>query len=219
MSVGYHTRRGIQVPDYQCMRECIEGAASRCQQIPGAGVDKAIGQLLLDTLTPLTLEVALNVQTELENRADQADQLRATRSTAPGTAPTSPAAATWPSTPTTVWSQIFLPPASVLTVASSPLTSTRLYRCPPRRPAPCGYGRSRTGAAHPSGGPDGSGHCASGASGITPSWRMSPKSSRTMRVSTSLPSVILLIDTPCTVTFLCVAGIERYSPSWVAVQA
>jgi hypothetical protein len=76
MSVGYHTRRGIQVPDYQCMRECIEGAASRCQQIPGAGVDKAIGQLLLDTPTPLTLEVALNVQTELENRADQADQLR-----------------------------------------------------------------------------------------------------------------------------------------------
>lgn len=76
MSVGYHTRRGIQVPDYQCMRECIEGAASRCQQIPGAGVDAAIGQLLLDTLTPLTLEVALTVQTELENRADQADQLR-----------------------------------------------------------------------------------------------------------------------------------------------
>jgi hypothetical protein len=29
MSVRYHTRRGAEVPDYQCMRECIDGAASR----------------------------------------------------------------------------------------------------------------------------------------------------------------------------------------------
>ena len=76
MSVRYHTRRGIEVPDYQCMRECIEGAARRCQPIPGAGVDAAIGQLLLDTLTPLALEVALTVQAELQTRADQADPLR-----------------------------------------------------------------------------------------------------------------------------------------------
>jgi DNA invertase Pin-like site-specific DNA recombinase len=76
MSVRYHTRRGVEVPDYQCMRECIEGAASRCMLVPGAGVDAAIGQLLLDTLTPLALEVALSVQAEIEARADHADQLR-----------------------------------------------------------------------------------------------------------------------------------------------
>lgn len=76
MSVRYHTRRGVDVPDYQCIRECIEGAARRCQTIPGAGVDTAVGQLLLDTLTPLALEVALSVQTEIEARADHADQLR-----------------------------------------------------------------------------------------------------------------------------------------------
>jgi DNA invertase Pin-like site-specific DNA recombinase len=56
LSVRYHTRRGVEVPDYQCMRECIDTAASRCLLIPGAGVDAAIGQLLLDTLTPLALE-------------------------------------------------------------------------------------------------------------------------------------------------------------------
>jgi hypothetical protein len=76
MSVRYHLRRGVEVPDYQCMRECIDGAARRCLLIPGAGVDAAIGQLLLDTLTPLALEVALSVQTELQTRAEHADTLR-----------------------------------------------------------------------------------------------------------------------------------------------
>ena len=76
MSVRYHIRRGLEVPDYQCMRECIEGAASRCLLVPGSGVDDAIGQLLLGTLTPLALEVALSVQAEIEARAEHADQLR-----------------------------------------------------------------------------------------------------------------------------------------------
>jgi DNA invertase Pin-like site-specific DNA recombinase len=76
MSVRYHIRRGVEVPDYQCMRECIEGAASRCLLVPGSGVDDAIGQLLLGTLTPLALEVALSVQAEIEARAEHADQLR-----------------------------------------------------------------------------------------------------------------------------------------------
>jgi hypothetical protein len=76
MSVRYHTRHGVEVPDYQCIRECIDGAARRCLLIPGAGVDAAIGRLLLDTLTPLALEVALNVQTELQTRAEHADLLR-----------------------------------------------------------------------------------------------------------------------------------------------
>jgi DNA invertase Pin-like site-specific DNA recombinase len=76
MSVRYHTRRGTEVPDYQCMRACIDTAASRCLLVPGAGVDAAIGQLLLDTLTPLALEVAITVQTEIESRASEADVLR-----------------------------------------------------------------------------------------------------------------------------------------------
>jgi DNA invertase Pin-like site-specific DNA recombinase len=76
MTVRYHTRKGVQVPDYQCVRESIQTAREKCQVIPGAGVDAAISQLLVDTVTPLALEVALNVQAELEARADEADQLR-----------------------------------------------------------------------------------------------------------------------------------------------
>jgi DNA invertase Pin-like site-specific DNA recombinase len=76
MTVRYHQRRCAPVPDYQCLGESIQGGAQRCLGVPGAGVDRAIGQLLLDTVTPLALEVALTVQAELEARADEADQLR-----------------------------------------------------------------------------------------------------------------------------------------------
>jgi DNA invertase Pin-like site-specific DNA recombinase len=77
MTVRYHTRRGVEIPDYQCVRDCIDNAASRCQTIPGAAVDMAIGKLLLDTLTPLSLEVALTVAAEIEARAAEADAMRA----------------------------------------------------------------------------------------------------------------------------------------------
>jgi DNA invertase Pin-like site-specific DNA recombinase len=77
MTIRYHARGGTQIPDYQCMRECIDNAGPRCQAIPGAAADAAIGQLLLDTLTPLALEVALTVQAEIEARAAEADAIRA----------------------------------------------------------------------------------------------------------------------------------------------
>jgi len=76
MTVRYHQRRGVEVPDYQCIGESIQGGGPRCLTIPGQGADVAIGQLLLDTVTPLALEVALTVQAELEARADEADRLR-----------------------------------------------------------------------------------------------------------------------------------------------
>jgi hypothetical protein len=58
------------------VRRNIQTASDKCQVIPGAGIDSTISQLLIDTVTPLALEVALNVQAELEARADEADQLR-----------------------------------------------------------------------------------------------------------------------------------------------
>jgi DNA invertase Pin-like site-specific DNA recombinase len=76
MTVRYHHRRGTELPDYQCVGESIQAGSSRCLAVPGHGVDQAIAQLLLDTVTPLALEVALTVQAELEARAEEADQLR-----------------------------------------------------------------------------------------------------------------------------------------------
>jgi DNA invertase Pin-like site-specific DNA recombinase len=77
MTVRYHTRRGVEHPDYQCMSASIQDGAARCQGVPGTGVDAAIAALVLDTLTPLALEVALSVQAELAGRAAEADRLRA----------------------------------------------------------------------------------------------------------------------------------------------
>jgi DNA invertase Pin-like site-specific DNA recombinase len=77
MSTRYHQRAGTLVPDYQCIDEMVQtGTAPACLRVPGSTIDQAIGQLLLDTVTPLALEVALTVQAELEARAAEADQLR-----------------------------------------------------------------------------------------------------------------------------------------------
>jgi DNA-binding transcriptional regulator YiaG len=76
MTIGYHQRDGVETPHYRCMRNAIEAGSPVCQGVPGSTIDPAIRQLLLDTVTPLTLEVALNVQAELQARADEADALR-----------------------------------------------------------------------------------------------------------------------------------------------
>src|SRR6185437_9139664 len=47
MTVRYHTRRGVEVPDYQCQNRCIQDGAARCQTIPGTAVDHAFASLLL----------------------------------------------------------------------------------------------------------------------------------------------------------------------------
>jgi hypothetical protein len=52
MTVRYHTRRSVQVPDYQCMNRCIQDGGQRCQNVPGGVVDETIASLLFDTLTP-----------------------------------------------------------------------------------------------------------------------------------------------------------------------
>ena len=76
MSVHYHQRSGTEIPGYRCMRAAIRDGVAPCASVPGSTIDIAIGQLLLDTVTPLALEVALTVQAELETRADEADALR-----------------------------------------------------------------------------------------------------------------------------------------------
>lgn len=76
MTVRYHHRRGVTIPEYRCQRSGIENGQPICAVIAGDRVDAAIAQLLLDTVTPLALDVALAVQTELEGRAVEADGLR-----------------------------------------------------------------------------------------------------------------------------------------------
>ena len=78
MTVGYHQRRdGSLVPDYTCQREGIATATPICQNITGTAVDAAVAELVLQTLTPLALEVALSVADQITAQAADADRIRA----------------------------------------------------------------------------------------------------------------------------------------------
>jgi DNA invertase Pin-like site-specific DNA recombinase len=76
MTVRYHSRGGQLLPHYICQREGIEHGQPICQSIPGAAIDQKVGDLLMEAVTPVTLEVALAVQQELQFRLEEADRLR-----------------------------------------------------------------------------------------------------------------------------------------------
>ena len=73
MAVRYHTRNDKQYPDYVCQIDGIKTGRSRCQSIYGAAIDHVVGELLVELMTPLTMDVALQVQDELAARAEEAD--------------------------------------------------------------------------------------------------------------------------------------------------
>lgn len=76
MTVRYHSRRGHLFPDYYCQREGIEHGEPPCQHVNGEPVDRALGELLIEAMTPVALDLALAVQQELESRLEEVDQLR-----------------------------------------------------------------------------------------------------------------------------------------------
>jgi len=76
MRVRYQKMRRSLAPYYVCQEEVIRRAGTTCQSIRGIDVDQAITELLLKTVAPATLEVALAVQDEIAGRIEQADQLR-----------------------------------------------------------------------------------------------------------------------------------------------
>jgi DNA invertase Pin-like site-specific DNA recombinase len=77
MTVHYHRYARGLTPEYLCQRRtAVRNGENRCQALCGMEIDQAIGNLLLETLTPLALEVALNVQQEFQSRLEDADRLR-----------------------------------------------------------------------------------------------------------------------------------------------
>jgi DNA invertase Pin-like site-specific DNA recombinase len=76
MTLRYHVRKAGLEPDYVCQREGISRAEALCQQIPGAEIDRWVGDLLLEAVSPMALDVALTVQQELQSRLEEADRLR-----------------------------------------------------------------------------------------------------------------------------------------------
>jgi hypothetical protein len=79
MRVRYHAYRGRLIPEYECYRHTQQRGEPPCQVIYGAGIDTAIGRLLVEAVTPLALEVALSVQQQIQTRIEEADRLRRTQ--------------------------------------------------------------------------------------------------------------------------------------------
>ena len=76
MTLRYHQRAGRLSPDYLCQKRCVEECRPLCQHIPGGVVDDALSTLIVDSISPLALEVALNVQQQLQEHLAEADRLR-----------------------------------------------------------------------------------------------------------------------------------------------
>jgi DNA invertase Pin-like site-specific DNA recombinase len=76
MTVRYHDRAGSRVPDYVCQREGIEHGQPLCQRVPGERIDKTISDVLVDSMSPFALDVALTVQQEIQARMEEVDRLR-----------------------------------------------------------------------------------------------------------------------------------------------
>ena len=77
MAVCYRLIGGRIVPNYRCQSDAIEHGNPICQYIRRDKIDEAIGDLLLETITPMALDVALAVQQELTASLEEADRLRA----------------------------------------------------------------------------------------------------------------------------------------------
>ena len=76
MRVHYEPLGGRLQPYYVCNEEVVRHAGKHCQWVRGAAVDEAIGALLLETVAPAAIEVALAVQQEIAQRIEQAAALR-----------------------------------------------------------------------------------------------------------------------------------------------
>jgi DNA invertase Pin-like site-specific DNA recombinase len=76
MTVRYYLSHGQKLPEYVCQKRGIENAERICQRLVGHGIDHAVGELLVQTVSPLALEMALKVHDEIRARAEGADGLR-----------------------------------------------------------------------------------------------------------------------------------------------
>lgn len=76
MHVRYTLRGDERMPTYICVGRGRLFADPLCQTIVGSAIDAAISALLVETVTPMALEMTLAVEQEIKARLDEADRLR-----------------------------------------------------------------------------------------------------------------------------------------------
>jgi DNA invertase Pin-like site-specific DNA recombinase len=72
MRVHYEPLSGQLRAYYRCYEEVVRRAGKPCQAVHGPAVDAAVSALLLQTVAPAAIEVALAVQNEIAQRIEQA---------------------------------------------------------------------------------------------------------------------------------------------------
>jgi hypothetical protein len=75
MTVRYYVRKGQPLPIYLCQRRSIESAKLPCQAIMGGDLDEVVGRLVLEAVSPASLEIALEVFEELRARRAEIHRL------------------------------------------------------------------------------------------------------------------------------------------------
>ena len=78
MTVHYHTRNGKLVPDYLCQRQATRTATKHCQFVLGEPVDNLISKILVEMVTPLSLDVSMKVFKEIQIRHEDLVRLHRT---------------------------------------------------------------------------------------------------------------------------------------------
>jgi hypothetical protein len=76
MEVHYWREKEKIGISYVCQEASVHRGSKVCQRVPGNVVDRAVGDLLLELVQPLTLEVALVVEQEVKARCAETDALR-----------------------------------------------------------------------------------------------------------------------------------------------
>jgi len=77
MTVRYHQRKGVLIPDYICQRDRIEHATSKdCQHIPGKNIEETISKLVLEMVNKSNIKAAVAVREEMKKRLEESDRLR-----------------------------------------------------------------------------------------------------------------------------------------------
>jgi Recombinase/Recombinase zinc beta ribbon domain len=94
MGVHYWRKKGRMGTTYVCQEDSVRRGSKVCQRVPGSVVDRAVSDLLLELVQPLTLEVALAVEEEVKRVVPKPTRCVASRSSAHGTRPRPPAADT-----------------------------------------------------------------------------------------------------------------------------
>lgn len=74
--IRYASRRGRLEAWYICDRAHGYRGEPNCQSIAGPPIDKAIGMLIGEQMTPAAVELALEIRREIEARHEEADRLR-----------------------------------------------------------------------------------------------------------------------------------------------